>query len=144
MAHTEQNFENHARYVPAYHYVAYPILLLNFGWTAWNLRDPSFPAVLDGLVAVALLLVTYYARSFPLKAQDRVIRLEMRLRMRDRLPEDLQGRIDEFTPTQMVGLRFAGDDELPDLAREVLDRNLTQATPIKKRITDWQADHYRV
>ena len=144
MAHTEQNFKNHARYVPAYHYVAYPILLLNFGWTAWNLRDPSFPAVLDVLVAVALLLVTYYARSFPLKAQDRVIRLEMRLRMRERLPEDLRGRIDEFTPTQMVGLRFAGDDELPDLAREVLDRNLTQATPIKKRITDWQADHYRV
>lgn len=144
MAHKAQNFENHARYVPVYHFVAYPILLLNLGWTAWNLRDPSFPAVLDVLVAVALLLVTYYARSFPLKAQDRVIRLEMRLRMRDRLPADLQGRIDEFTPTQMVGLRFAGDDELPDLAREVLDRNLTKVTPIKKRITDWQADHHRV
>lgn len=144
MAPKAQNFENHARYVPVYHFVAYPILLLNLGWTAWNLRDPSFPAVLDVLVAVALLLVTYYARSFPLKAQDRVIRLEMRLRMRDRLPADLQGRIDEFTPTQMVGLRFAGDDELPDLAREVLDRNLTKATPIKKRITDWHADHHRV
>ena len=68
----------------------------------------------------------------------------MRLRMRELLPDDLQGRIDEFTPTQMVGLRFAGDAELPDLARKVLDENITAATPIKKLITDWQGDYYRV
>jgi hypothetical protein len=68
----------------------------------------------------------------------------MRLRMRDLLPPDLQGRVNEFTPQQMVGLRFAGDGELPALARKVLDDNITDATPIKKLITDWQGDYHRV
>lgn len=64
--------------------------------------------------------------------------------MRELLPEDLQGRINEFTPTQMVGLRFVGDGELPELARKVLDDNLTTAVPIKKLIADWQGDYHRV
>jgi hypothetical protein len=68
----------------------------------------------------------------------------MRLRMRELLPHDLQGRINEFTPPQMVGLRFAGDAELPALARKVLDDNITDPTPIKKLVTDWQGDYYRV
>jgi len=144
MADQKQNFDNHVRFVPVYHYVAGPILLVNLVWAVWSLRAPSFPALLDVLVAVALIIVFLYARGFALKAQDRVIRLEMRLRMRELLPEDLQGRIDEFTPTQMVGLRFAGDAELPDLARKVLDENITAATPIKKLVTDWQGDYYRV
>ena len=144
MADRKQNFDNHARLVPIYHYVAAPIFLLNLVWTLWNLRDPSFSAVLDVLVAVALIILFVSARSFALKAQDRVIRVEMRVRMRTLLPEELQGRIHEFTPTQMVGLRFAGDAELPDLARKVLDENITATTPIKRLITDWQGDYYRV
>ena len=144
MADQKQNFENHVRLVPIYHFVTAPIFLLNLIWTAWNLRDPSFSAVLDVLVAVALIVLYLCARGFALRAQDRVIRVEMRLRMRELLPEDLQGRIHEFTPTQMVGLRFAGDAELPDLARKVLDENITAATPIKRLITDWQGDYYRV
>ena len=144
MADQKQNFANHARFVPIFHYVAAPILVLNLGWAVWSLRALSFPAVLDLLVAIALIIVFFCARVFALKAQDRVIRLEMRLRMRELLPDDLQGRINEFTPTQMVGLRFAGDAELPDLARKVLDENIAAATPIKKLITDWQGDYYRV
>ena len=93
------------------------------------------------LVAVALIILFLCARNFALKAQDRVIRGEMRLRAL--LPEDLQGRINEFTPTQMVGLRFAGDAELLTLARKVLDENITAATPIKRLITDWQGDDAR-
>ena len=144
MADQKQNFANHARFVPIFHYVAAPILVLNLSWAVWSLRELSFPAVLDLLVAIALIIVFFCARVFALKAQDRVIRLEMRLRMRELLPDDLQGRINEFTPTQMVGLRFAGDAELPDLARKVLDENIAAATPIKKLITDWQGDYYRV
>ena len=144
MADPQQNFSNHARYVPAFHFVAGPILLLNLVWAVRGLGAPSFDALLDVLVAAALLILFYYARGFALKAQDRIIRLEMRLRMRELLPNDLQGRIDEFTPTQMVGLRFAGDAELPDLARQVLDENIQTATPIKKLIRDWRGDHYRV
>lgn len=144
MADQEQNFKNHARFVPAYHYVAGPIFLVNLVWALWGLTDPSLQAVREVVVAVALVILFLYARLFALKAQDRVIRVEMRLRMRELLPDDLQRRIDEFTPRQMVGLRFAGDAELPDLARKVLDENITAATPIKKLIKDWRGDYYRV
>jgi len=75
--------------------------------------------------------------------QDRVIRLEMRLRMREILPADLHPRIAEFTPGQLVALRFAGDRELPVLARRVLDERLQDRKAIKQMITDWQADHLR-
>ncbi len=144
MPDPQQNFANHARFVPVFHYVAGPILLLNLVVKVWGLRDPSFPAVVDLLVAAALMILFYYVRVFALRVQDRVIRLEMRLRMRELLPDDLQDRIDDFTPTQMVGLRFAGDAELPGLARKVLDENVTAAAPIKRLVTDWRADHHRV
>ncbi|MDA0205888.1 MAG: DUF6526 family protein [Acidobacteria bacterium] len=145
MSGQKQNFSNHTRWYPAYHFVAAPILVVNAGWAIYRLfGGVSFEAILNLLVAIALVIVFFVARVFALKAQDRVIRLEMRLRMRDLLPADLQGRINTFTPAQMVGLRFAGDGELPALARKVLDENITTPTPIKKLITDWQGDYDRV
>ena len=145
MANQGQNFSNHTRFVPPFHYVALPILLVNFVSAVVELFNGiTFDASLHVLVAVALIIVALFARVFALKAQDRVIRLEMRLRMRELLPEDRQGRINDFTPTQMVSLRFAGDAELPELARKVLDENITKMTPIKKMITDWQGDYFRV
>ncbi len=145
MAYQRQNYSNHVRWAPAFHFVAAPILVLNAGWAIYRLFGGiSFEKILNVLVAIALLITLAVARLFALRAQDRVIRLEMRLRMRELLPADLQGRINEFTPTQMVGLRFAGDGELPALARKVLDENITSATTIKKLITDWQGDYYRV
>jgi hypothetical protein len=145
MADQEQNFANHARFVPPYHYVAFPILLANLIWRMVGLFEGiTVDASLNLLVAVSLIIVALFARVFALGAQDRVIRLEMRLRMRELLTEDLQGRINDFTPTQMVGLRFASDGELPELARKVLDGNITKATPIKEMVTDWQPDHFRV
>ncbi len=145
MANQGQNFSNHSRMVPPFHYVALPILLVNFVSAVRGLFDGiTFDASLDVLVAVALIIVALFARVFALKAQDRVIRLEMRLRMRELLPDDRQGRINDFTPTQMVSLRFAGDAELPELARKVLDENITKTTSIKKMITDWQGDYFRV
>jgi hypothetical protein len=141
----KQSFSNHTKWVPAFHFVAFPILVLNFGWAIYRLfGGVSFEAILNLLVAIALVISLFVARLFAVRAQDRVIRLEMRLRMRDLLPADLQGRINEFTPQQMVGLRFAGDGELPGLARKVLDDNITDATPIKKLVTDWQRDYHRV
>ena len=145
MANQGQNFSNHSRMVPPFHYVALPILLVNFVSAVVGLFNGiTFDASLHVLVAVALIIVALFARVFALKAQDRVIRLEMRLRMRELLPEDRQGRINDFTPTQMVSLRFAGDAELPELARKVLDENITKTTSIKKMITDWQGDYFRV
>ena len=145
MANQGQNFSNHTRFVPPFHYVALPILLVNFVSAVVGLFNGiTFDASLHVLVAVALIIVALFARVFALKAQDRVIRLEMRLRMRELLPDDRQGRINDFTPTQMVSLRFAGDAELPELARKVLDENITKTTSIKKMITDWQGDYFRV
>ena len=145
MANQGQNFSNHTRFVPPFHYVALPILLVNFVSAVVGLFNGiTFDASLHVLVAVALIIVALFARVFALKAQDRVIRLEMRLRMRELLPDDRQGRINDFTPTQMVSLRFAGDAELPELARKVLDENITKSTSIKKMITDWQGDYFRV
>lgn len=145
MANQAQDFAHHTRWVPAYHFVAGPILLVNAGWAIYGLFGGlSFQAILNLLVAIALVMVLVFARVFALRAQDRVIRLEMRLRMRELLPANLQGRINDFTPAQMVGLRFASDAELPELARKVLDENLTTPTPIKKLITDWQGDYHRV
>ena len=145
MANQGQNFSNHTRFVPLFHYVALPILLFNFVLAVAGLFNGiTFDASLHVAVAVALIIVALFARVFALKAQDRVIRLEMRLRMRELLPEDRQGRINDFTPTQMVSLRFAGDAELPELARKVLDENITKSTSIKKMITDWQGDYFRV
>ncbi|HCE02115.1 MAG TPA: hypothetical protein DEQ98_02645 [Acidobacteria bacterium] len=145
MAEQEQNFANHARFVPPYHYVAFPILLVNVLYRLyWLSGGLTFDAILDVLVGVALIIVALFARVFALGAQDRVIRLEMRLRMRELLPDDLQGRINDFTPTQMVGLRFASDAELPALARKVLDENIVKATPIKQAVKDWQPDLHRV
>lgn len=140
-----QNFKNHARFVTAYHFVAGPIFLVNAGWALYGLTAGiTFDAVLNALVAISLVILFLFARVFALKAQDRVIRLEMQLHMREVLPDDLHSRIKDFTVPQMVGLRFASDAELPDLARKVLDEKLTNVTEIKKLITDWKGDYDRV
>jgi hypothetical protein len=140
-----QNFKNHARFVTAYHFVAGPIFIINAIWALYSLTGGlTVDAVRDALVAIALVILFLFARVFALKAQDRVIRLEMQLRMREILPDDLHSRINDFSVPQMIGLRFAGDSELPTLARKVLDENLTNVTEIKKLIADWRGDYDRV
>ncbi|MDE3154493.1 MAG: hypothetical protein KGN76_05285 [Acidobacteriota bacterium] len=140
-----QTFENHARVVPAYHFVALPIFALNILWQTYTLvRHPSAAAVVGLLVALALAILALYARVFALTAQDRVIRLEMRLRLREQLPADLQSRIPAFTVDQLVGLRFASDAELAELARTVLRDHIADRTAIKKMVKNWQADDLRV
>jgi hypothetical protein len=104
---------------------------------------PTWDTVVAGLMGVALLVMFLLARIFALTVQDRVIRLEMRLRMRELLPPDLQPRIGEFTRDQLVALRFAGDAELPALARRVLDERLQDRKAIKQLVQQWQADHFR-
>ena len=138
-----QNLANHGRFVPFYHFVISLIVLINLGWSIWKLiADFSGDRVIGFLVAVALVGIFWYSRIFPLAVQDRVIRLEMRLRLQEVLPKELRGRIAELEPGQLIGLRFASDEELPDLVSEVLAGSL-QRGEIKKRIKDWQADTLR-
>ena len=139
-----QTFANHSRLVPGYHVVAGLLLLLNVGFAGWTLiRDFSFGNIVFFTTAVALLLIGFYARAFALAVQDRVIRLEERLRLRTILPTDLQPRIEELTTEQLIALRFASDGEVPDLTRKVLDENIGDRAAIKKLIKNWRPDYCR-
>ena len=140
-----QNFQNHTKLVPPFHMFVLPVFMLNAGWTIYHLikTGVSFESVLLVLMAFALLTFALFARLFALTVQDRVIRLEMRLRMAEILPADLRPRIPEFTVGQLVSLRFASDAELPALARKVLDDKMESRKTIKQMITNWQGDYLR-
>lgn len=144
MSDIRQTYRNHARWVPVYHFVAGPILLINFLWCAYRaVTRTGADSAVALLLSIALIMMYFFARIFALTVQDRVIRLEMRLRLRELLPPDLVPRIPEFTRGQLVALRFACDAELPALARKVLDERLTDRTAIKQLVTEWQADTLR-
>jgi Family of unknown function (DUF6526) len=140
-----QNFKNHTRFVPAFHFFVAPVFALNVVWSIVRvIRNFSFGTIVSLLVAIALFVLAFCARIFAMTVQDRLIRLEMRLRMQQVLPADLRARIPDFTLNQLVSLRFAGDAELPALARKVLDEKLTKRNAIKMLIQDWQPDLLRV
>ena len=142
---TPQTYANHTRYVPLYHYVGWPIFLLNLLWAVYRLvADFSAETCVGALLAFGLLVTLLYARTFAVMAQDRVIRLEERLRMREVLPDDLQARINDFTTAQLIALRFASDAELPELARQALTEEITSRKVIKQRIQTWRPDYQRV
>lgn len=138
-----QNFENHTRQVPIFA-IGMLVLFVNLGGSLYNLRHGiSFGSVMAALVAFVLIPLFVTARGSTVKVQDRVIRLEMRLRLAGVLPADLQGRIPEFTVEQMASLRFASDAELPGLARKVLDEKINDRKAIKQMVKEWQADYLR-
>lgn len=143
-ADNTQTFANHTRLVPAFHMITFPILAILFFWSAWRVMTGfSVDRLMFLLLTVATLVLLFLARIFALTVQDRVIRLEMRLRMAQLLPADLRPRINELTPKQLVALRFASDEELPDLVRTVLVDRITDAKAIKKLIRNWQGDYLR-
>jgi len=140
----EQNFKNHAKVVPAFHYFVIPILLANLIWAGRvAVSSPNWGTIIGAATALALLVLAFLARIFALKVQDRVIRLEMRLRLREVLPAALHPRIQEFTAGQLVALRFASDAELASLAEAVLRDQVTDKKTIKSMIKVWNPDHHR-
>ncbi|MBI4887755.1 MAG: hypothetical protein HY824_11730 [Acidobacteria bacterium] len=145
MSASPQNFQNHAKFVPMFHYVLLPLLLVNFLAMAYHVwREPSLFTGWALVMAFLFIVTAFCARVFALKAQDRVIRLEERLRMRELLPPDLKARINDFSPEQLIGLRFASDAELPGLASTVLRDNVQKRDAIKKMVKNWRADDLRV
>ena len=138
-----QDHRNHARYVPLFHFVLGSLLLANLIHVSIDLRHPGQDTVFAFLRGLALVLMYWYVRAFPVGVQDRVIRLEMRLRVQQLAPE-LAPRFDELAMGQVVALRFAGDDELPGLMREVLEGRVVKPADIKRRIRHWRPDHARV
>lgn len=141
----EQNFANHTRFVPPYHFFVIPMTVINLGWIIYRVIKTGFSGdgVISILFATAIVLLALFARLFANAVQDRVIRLEERLRFERLLPADLKPRIPEFTVNQVVSLRFASDAELPELARKVLAEKLDQRKAIKQLIKTWRPDYCR-
>lgn len=140
-----QTLGNHRRWNPLYHFFVLPLLAANVVATIWHaIRIPTTWNTWQCVMAVALLGVALAARGMALVVQDRVIRLEMRLRLREVLPAALAARVGELTKRQLVALRFAGDAELPALVERCLDGELVSRRSIKREVRDWQADWLRV
>ena len=145
MSQAPQTYANHAKLVPVFHFVGSPLLLVLLGWTTWRIiKIPSADSAMALVLVVVLALAYFYGRMFAMGVQDRVIRLEERLRMERLLDADLKARIPEFTTEQLIGLRFASDEELPALARRVLAEGIVDRKTIKMAVKSWRADHQRV
>jgi hypothetical protein len=124
--------------------VIFAVFAVNVIWSIVQLvRAPSWSTGLNFAVAASILVLFFYTRFFPLTVQDRLIRLEMRLRLKYVLPPDLQSRILELDKDQLIALRFASDAELPDLVREALTNDIHDRDAIKKKIKNWQGDYLR-
>ncbi len=141
----EQSFRSHARWVPPFHFFVLPVLLINLGFSIyWCVKAWfSMYGVISVLVAAALFVGMVMARVMAMAVQDRVIRIEERLRFERVLPADMQARIGEFTINQFVALRFASDMELPELARKVLEEKIVERKAIKRLIKTWRPDFAR-
>lgn len=139
-----QNLANHARYVPGFHFFTGSLTIIILGWMLYRLATQrTADALLGVLIGVVLVAQFWYLRAFPVAVQDRVIRLEERLRLATLLPPDLRPRIDELTPGQLIALRFASDAEVPALTRKVLTEKITQRAAIKALIANWRPDNMR-
>jgi len=140
---TAQSYANHRRYVAGYHFVTTALLLVYLFWALYLAIFHFSADHLFGLLSAVILgFLFFYIRQFPLAVQNRVIRLEERLRL-ERLCPELKGRLAEMSPAQLIALRFASDAELPALARRVLDEQIHDQNTIKKQIQSWRADHLR-
>ena len=142
---TTQTYANHAKFVPLFHYVLLPILAVNLFAMGYNfVREPDMFHGWSFVMSIAFVLSALFARVFALKAQDRIIRIEERFRLRELLPADLKARVLELTPEQLIGLRFASDAELPELAATVLRDNVQKRDDINKMVKSWRADTHQL
>jgi uncharacterized protein DUF6526 len=141
----EQSFQNHAKWVPPYHFFVLPVLLINLGFSIFWCVKAWFTVsgVLSVVFAAALFVGMAMARAMVMRVQDRVIRIEERIRFERLLPANMHARIGEFTMDQLVALRFASNAELPELARRVLEEKVNDRKAIKQMIKTWRPDFAR-
>ena len=145
MATTPQTFANHTRWQPPIHYFVLPVMLINVFWTVIVfVKDPNRNSGWWIVVSLALLVLVFFVRLNPLKAQDRIIRLEEKLRYQEVLSPALLAQTSALNMGQIIALRFAGDDELEELVSAVLAGKLTGNKEIKRAIKNWRADTFRV
>lgn len=140
----EQNFANHAKFDPPFHFVLAPITLANVIVSIMAVvHNPGTSTAWCLVLSVAALLAVFKVRIYALKVQDRLIRLEERLRLSQLLSESMRSRVGELTVSQLVALRFASDAEIPGLVEKTLAGGLKNSD-IKKAITTWRPDMFRV
>lgn len=140
----KQTYANHVRRTPLYYNLAGLILAVNILWSGYRfVGAPSADTTITFLTALAILIAAFAARTQTLTVQNRVIRLEQRLRFHERLPAELADRAAQLPLDQIIALRFASDAELPVLVNEALSGRLSDAKAIKQRIQDWQGDFLR-
>ena len=139
-----QTYANYTRLDPPFHMFVVPVVGINLLVAIWQLiQNPGFYSAWMVVFAAALIVLALKARLYALKAQDRVIRLEERLRLASLLPEASRSRIGELTESQLIALRFASDAEAPALVERALSAKLAGAE-IKKAIVTWRPDYWRV
>ena len=144
MPGTPQSYANHGRFDPPFHFFIVPVMLITtITIIVRAVRAPSMGSVWLVVVALAGSVAVIKIRLYALRVQDRLIRLEERLRMMTLLPEPLRSRLGELSDGQYVALRFASDAELPALVQRALDENLSRKE-IKKAVTQWRPDYSRV
>lgn len=140
-----QTYENHVRWYPLVHFVVMPILLTNLIWQIVRFsQEKTWDRGESLLLAVGLMLLSLAARLQALKAQDRIIRLEERLRYKEILPVDLAAEAARLRTGKILALRFASDEELPELVRRTLDGELKTPKEIKQAVKNWRGDYLRV
>jgi hypothetical protein len=142
-----QNYKNHTRFDPVWHYFLLPTLLLDIIFAIWatirHWPDHAQLFLWWIVMSIVLFMAVGKARGHSLKAQDRIIRLEERLRFSALLPPELLASSQSLSEGQIIALRFASDSELPGLVQRTLSENLT-AKQIKQAITNWRPDYFRV
>jgi len=142
---TEQTYANHVRWYPLFHFVLTPILVINLVWQIVRLwQDFSWDRAETVLLAIGLVILSLAARLQALRVQDRLIRLEERLRYREVLEPSLAAAACELPAGKMISLRFASDAELPALMERVVNGELRTSKEIKTAIKEWRGDYLRV
>ena len=145
MSEPTQNIANHTRWHPPFHFVAAPIILFHFLYTAYQLYlAPDFAHFEALLLAFAFIVMLLLTRINPLKAQDRLIRMEEQMRYQKLLPAALAEQASALPERFIVALRFASDAELPALAQQAVDRKFAKPKEIKEAIKNWRGDYFRV
>lgn len=143
-ANAEQNYKNHTRLDPLFHFFLLPVAAANVVVAIWKLwQHQTLTAGWLVILAIAGAVAVFKIRTYALKAQDRVIRLEERLRLAQLVPAPQRGRIGELTEAQLIALRFACDAEIPSLVEKTLAGNM-RARDIKQGIVTWRPDYFRV
>jgi hypothetical protein len=139
-----QTYQNHVRRTPMYYTLAGLVLFVNILWSGYRLvGEASGDHVMGFLMAITLLVAAFSARTQTLTVQNRVIRLEERLRFAALLPPEMAAQASNLPVAQLIALRFASDAELPQLVKDVLAGQLTDPKAIKQKVTNWRADHLR-